>query len=280
VGDIGVADSRRFSRQIELSDPVDTLKTVAQMVDEALDGTPADHVAGICISAPWWTESDGTAIESRLPTLWNHINPQGTFWEYLGWEAPVSFHWQPFTALLGELADGKAVGQDHVVYVDWSEEITATALDRQPDGEIWIGRDRRQGTIGHVPLLNSSNRERCSCGGTGCLVATAGESALIEHNLFSEQGINAAAEDVAQVIGRSAMLMNPALLILGGSVVSQIRPDWKKFLQALYQFTPPILMERVQVEIGSGSDALEGSLQAALEEDKVTSSLARLMTTA
>jgi predicted NBD/HSP70 family sugar kinase len=167
----------------------------------------------------------------------------------MGWDAfdvPARVN-QEFSAkvLVDNDVNVMALGERHVTYPDVDHLIFLKAATGIGSGIISDGRLQRgaQGTagdIGHV-RVSSGGDVSCHCGNFGCLEAIASGPAIIK-KLVAEglpirntsdlidatkrtkveaiQAVRQAGRDIGEVLSTCVSLINPAVIVIGGSLAS------------------------------------------------------------
>lgn len=167
----------------------------------------------------------------------------------LGWDAfdvPARVN-QEFSAkvLVDNDVNVMALGERHVTYPDVDHLIFLKAATGIGSGIISDGRLQRgaQGTagdIGHV-RVSSGGEVSCHCGNFGCLEAVASGPAIIK-KLVAEglpirntsdlidatkrtkveaiQAVRQAGRDIGEVLSTCVSLINPQVIVIGGSLAS------------------------------------------------------------
>ena len=225
-------------------DPDGTRALIVELLNAALENVPGsrDRLMGIGVSMP-------TPVDPKRPyTLPDVVLPA---WEgRSGFEALNERYGVPVfvdnDANLGAVAErwwGSAQGVDDFTYIKLATGIGAGQM---LNGEIYRGTASMAGEIGHVSIDPAG--EPCLCGNRGCLTTFAGASALLKRaeELLPDypgsvlQGVEltltaleeaalqddplaldvlrGAAHHLGVAIAGLLNLMNPAAVILGGSV--------------------------------------------------------------
>ncbi len=196
---------------------------------------------------------------------------------------PVYMEPESITKALVEHSLGGARGVKNWIHVTADEGIGGGFY---VDGHLLRGRDAMAGEIGHLTVATGP---RCKCGRMGCLEAIAAPPAIIRQYAESS-GNSAAALSISTVIARaragdvnarSALdlaahylglalshlvnLLNPSLIILGGSLAAAedlLLPTLRKEMAC---HTLPPLLQGVQITTTSlGEDvALKGAASLA-----------------
>jgi predicted NBD/HSP70 family sugar kinase len=148
---------------------------------------------------------------------------------------PVKVANNSHLASLAEATWGAGRDHDTVLYIHWSSGIGGGWVANR---SLSPGAHGMAGEIGHVSIEPEHGPD-CYCGGRGCLEMLAGLEALIRqtagsgHGFTDQQGLLAAAaagdtravsllqsaaRQVGQVIAAAAVLLDPAIVVLGGEV--------------------------------------------------------------
>jgi len=140
--------------------------------------------------------------------------------------------------LLGEAAKGAAIGLTDVIAITIGTGIGGALL---VDGHVVRGRTCVAGNIGHVPSPEAGDR-RCPCGRPGHLEAFASGAAMTavyrersgqqvadlrevaqrarSGDDLAEEVLRAGAAAVGRIVGGLVNVLDPALILLGGGVLS------------------------------------------------------------
>ena len=101
------------------------------------------------------------------------------------------------------------------------------------DGKPILGNDGAAGELGHIPIWDKT--DLCNCGNEGCMESHVGGKYLVElqktdfpdveiHELFAKKGdtpqIDRYLEHLSLPITTEINILNPAVIILGGGVLS------------------------------------------------------------
>lgn len=101
------------------------------------------------------------------------------------------------------------------------------------DGKPLVGNDGSAGELGHIPVWDKT--DICNCGNEGCMESHVGGKYLVElqkttfpdvdiHDLFAERGdapeLDRYVEHLSLPITTEINILNPAVIILGGGVLS------------------------------------------------------------
>jgi predicted NBD/HSP70 family sugar kinase len=212
----------------------------------------------------------------RSPTIlsgWVGLNPAEVLTERLGVRVVVEN--DAVLGACGEHRRGAGQGHDHVLYVKASDGIGAALV---LDGVSYRGARGLAGEIGHTRLENSA--ELCRCGNRGCLesvvsLSTVRQQLQLAHpgrdfatlddlgdDPVTERIFNEAGRTMGRVFSDLCNLINPDLLVLGGTLGCAHPALVEGVRQSIDRFAQPATAEMVQVvAAGLGSRAeLQGAL--------------------
>lgn len=186
---------------------------------------------------------------------------------------------------IGELRAGHARGQREFFFVKLGPGIGAGIVSR---GELLYGDRGAAGEIGHISVIDENGRA-CVCGRTGCLVTVAGEPALREDaELAARAGqsefllsvltrgdtisiatlmagvligdrvslelLTRAAEYTGRVLAELVNALNPALILIGGSVVAEADFLLATIRRVIYERALPLASRDLEVAYSPLSD--------------------------
>ncbi|WP_218671333.1 ROK family transcriptional regulator [Microbispora sp. GKU 823] len=303
--EIGVADlSGRVLESVE--EPVDIadgpeviMARVEQLVDgllaRAVEGRsvwgigvgvpgPVEFATGLPVSPPIMPGWDGYPIRDRLSRRY---------------DAPTWVDNDVNLLALGELRTNPTIGDaQDLLYVKIGTGIGAGLVS---GGRLHRGTNGCAGDIGHIAVPEAEN-VICRCGNAGCLEAVAGGAALAREGrrLAESGGSRVLAEilaakgtlttaDVTVAAGRGdaaarALLAragrlvgtalatlvsfyNPALVVLGGGVVSAGDHVLAAIREAVYRRSLPLATRTLRIEPTSlGEAGLAGAVHLVLDE--------------
>ena len=196
------------------------------------------------------TKKDLLAIGIGLPGPVEHSTgkpaspPIMLGWD--GFDVPARVN-QEFSAkvLVDNDVNVMALGERHVTYPDVDNLIflkAATGIGSGiiSGGELQRGSQGTAGDIGHV-RVSSGGDVSCHCGNFGCLEAVASAPAIIKKlvddglpirntsdlidavkraKVEAIQAVRQAGRDIGEVLSTCVSLMNPAVIVIGGSLSS------------------------------------------------------------
>lgn len=304
--DIGVADlSGRVLAQVEEAiDIADGPDVVLGRVEELVDGLLADHAAGqqvwgIGVGVPGPVEfASGLPVAPPIMPGWDGYPIRARFSRR--WKAPTWVDNDVNLLALGELRTNRsAADAQDLLYVKIGTGIGAGLVSA---GRLHRGSNGCAGDIGHVAVAEAEN-VICRCGNAGCLEAVAGGAALArEGRRLAETGgsavmaeilaatgsltaadVTAAAErgdaPARALLGRAGRLVgttlatlvsfyNPALVVLGGGVVSAGDHVLAAIRESVYRRSLPLATRTLRIEPSSLGEAagLAGAVHLVLDE--------------
>lgn len=170
-----------------------------------------------------------------------------------------------------------AIGERHLTYPDVDHLIFLKAATGIGSGIISDGRLQRgaQGTagdIGHVRVSRGDNIA-CHCGNFGCLEAVAGAPAVVQNvNLAglpvrnssdlidatkrakteAIQAVRQAGRDIGEVLSICVSLMNPEIIVIGGSLASAGEHLIAGVREVVYSRSMPLASENLSIVQSKG----------------------------
>lgn len=241
------ADPARYERRTvdEIDDADAALEWVARAIEQRLAelGRSADDVVGVGVAIAGPVDRDRGILRTPLfravpesPPDWQLFGVRDHLRRRLGWEnVPFLIDNDSNLRALAEYTWGAARPREdrryeNVIYLDWSHGIGAGLI---LGGELYFGAGVA-GEIGHA-VIDADGPECPRCGNRGCLEALAAWPALrrqirdapsVDAALqlardgdgAAQRAFAAAAERVAQVLGPLISILNPDLVLIGGTI--------------------------------------------------------------
>jgi predicted NBD/HSP70 family sugar kinase len=214
-------------------DVAHVVESVAQMVEDLLEGHREVRCLGIGVAIPGTVGSDDGLVRFAPNLGWVDAPFAQLLFERVG--LGVSVGNDANLGVVAEHVRGAAAGHDDVAYLSGSVGIGGGFL---VGGTLLAGAHGYAGEIGHI--LVDVNGPRCRCGNIGCWEMKVGENQLltragrlpgggpvgvtevIEAAVAGEPRARDAVNDVADWIGvglRAVInLFNPEIIVLGGSL--------------------------------------------------------------
>lgn len=173
---------------------------------------------------------------------------------------------------LGERAASRP-GEQNLVFLKVATGIGAGIIS---GGQLQRGADGTAGDIGHVPVSRAEG-VRCRCGNTGCLEAVAASPAVVtslldqgheatltadiirltrEGNLTALQTVRQAGRDIGEALSLYVAIMNPAVIIIGGSMAQAGEHLVAGIREIVYSRSTPLTTQHLSiVQSQTGPDA-------------------------
>ena len=165
-----------------------------------------------------------------------------------------------------------ALGERHLTYPDVDHLIflkAATGIGSGiiSDGHLQRGSQGTAGDIGHVRVSRGDNIA-CRCGNYGCLEAVAGSPAVIKNvndaglpvrnmsdlvdatkrsKVEAIQAVRQAGRDIGEVLSTCVSLMNPSIIVIGGSMASAGEHLIAGVREAVYSRSMPLASESLSI---------------------------------
>ncbi|HVW16728.1 MAG TPA: ROK family protein, partial [Solirubrobacteraceae bacterium] len=164
---------------------------------------------------------------------------------------------------LGELVWGAARGVENAIYIKISTSIGAGLI---VNGRLFRGERGTAGEIGHMTV--EPDGRACFCGNRGCLLTVVGAQALLEQvghihgpTLTVEQLVELAEQGdrpttrvledagryVGVVIGMLCNVLNPARVVVGGTLAATGGPILDAVRVGARRHALPLTMEQVDI---------------------------------
>ncbi len=165
-----------------------------------------------------------------------------------------------------------ALGERHATYPDVNHLIflkAATGIGSGiiSDGHLQRGSQGTAGDIGHVRVSRGDN-VACHCGNYGCLEAVAGAPAIIKNvnaaglpvrnisdlidaakrgKVEAIQAVRQAGRDVGEVLSTCVSLINPEIIVIGGSLASAGEHLIAGVREVVYGRSMPLASENLSI---------------------------------
>ncbi|MFW6090336.1 MAG: ROK family protein [Actinomycetota bacterium] len=260
-----------------------TIDAITSLVGAAQQqaGLADDQVAGIAMGVPAPLDvATGVVTEEALLPDWAGIALHERLHAALGRPVAVDND-----ANLGAVALARRLDADSVVFVKVASGIGAgVALG----GRLWRGHSGTVGELGHL-TLDPGLSTVCHCGRRGCLetIASAGSirsalnsaldldvgisdvlGLLNEGNPVALQILEDAGEMLGRGLGLLAMLLNPAVIALGGPLIAVGEPWLHPVRRGFRRAVLPGVADRTRLILSPLRERTEavGALLAALDE--------------
>ena len=153
---------------------------------------------------------------------------------------------------------------DHLIFLKAATGIGSGIIS---DGHLQRGSQGTAGDIGHVRVSRGDNIA-CRCGNYGCLEAVAGAPAVIKNvneaglpvrnmsdlidvtkrgKVEASQAVRQAGRDIGEVLSTCVSLMNPSIIVIGGSMASAGEHLIAGVREAVYSRSMPLASEGLSI---------------------------------
>ncbi|MFD5278545.1 ROK family protein [Pseudarthrobacter sp. NPDC058362] len=264
--DLNATILARHSEAIDIAEgPEPVLNRVIEIGQKLLEDVGRDRrdLAGVGIGLPGPVEhSSGRPVKPPIMPGWDGFDVAGYVGERLATDVLVDndvnimaigeryAHWQDFqNVLLVKVATGIGAG------------IIS-------NGEIQRGADGTSGDLGHVRVPDGEDVQ-CRCGNTGCLEALASGPALAaklraegieattstdvvdlaaKGNVQAIHALRQAGRDLGEVLAFCVNLLNPSVIVVGGSLARAGDQLLAGVREAVYRRSLPLATSRLRIE--------------------------------
>lgn len=180
---------------------------------------PRARAAGVSFGGPF-DFANQTCVRSMHIPGWDGVDISARLERAL--HVPTMTDNDANVAALGEYAQAAPNDRDPMLYVTVSTGVGAAII---ANNQLVRGAHSLAGELGHLPI---GHDKACNCGQTGCL-ERAVSGFWIEHDngvsaaeyLSDQSNFDAWLTDLAQGLWSSTVLLDPALIVLGGGMTSQ-----------------------------------------------------------
>ena len=253
--------------------PEAVLDTVAELAAELLEqaGRSARDLLAVGVGVPGPVEhSTGRPINPPIMPGWHGFDVPGYLGEKLG--APVLVDNDVNVMSVGE-REAAWPDVENLIFVKVATGIGAGIIC---NGELLRGADGVAGDIGHIRVPRGEDK-LCRCGNYGCLEALAsgvavaaklreagldardGRDVVALVNSGDQQAVHAvrqAGRDVGEVLSACLSMMNPAVIVIGGSMALTGEHFIAGVREVVYSRTMPLATQHLRiVQSASGLDA-------------------------
>ncbi|MFD7287141.1 ROK family protein [Streptomyces sp. NPDC059863] len=277
--------------------PITVLDWVVATIRRLLDEADRDvgDLAGIGIGLPGPVEhASGRPICPPIMPGWDGYDVPAHVRRH--WDVPVLVDNDVNLMALGEHVTAHPE-LDHLLFIKVATGIGAGIISGR---RLLRGAVGAAGDLGHVAAPHVSD-VLCTCGNTGCLEAVASGRAIIEHlaavgvpamtnsdvvalvrdgNTAATQAVRQAGRRVGEIIATCVSLLNPELVVIGGSLAQAGESLIAGAREVVYGRTHPLATARLQIVpattgIRSGViGAAAMAIQHALTADRLDAALA------
>ncbi|MGO3758544.1 MAG: ROK family transcriptional regulator [Agrococcus casei] len=235
---------------------------------------------GIGLAAPIERET-GRPVDPPIMPLWRDFDVRSWLAPHIS--VPILVEKDVNIMALGEFVSNPA-GRSNMIFAKISTGIGAGVMT---GGALQRGEQGLAGDIGHVRVENGGSTP-CHCGNVGCLEAIASGPALAaaltakgieartsqdvvelvrKGNLEAMQLVRQAGRDLGEVLAMCVSLLNPATIILGGTLADAGENLLAGVREGVYARSMPLAAQTLTIthaESGS-SAALRGAAALAID---------------
>lgn len=285
------------SAQIDVAEgPEAVLSWVAKSGSELLasSGRAGDLIAiGVGLPGPV-EHSTGRPVNPPIMPGWNRYDVVGRLTEHFG--VPVLVDNDVNIMALGE-REIAWPEVDHLLFVKVATGIGSGVIS---GGFLQRGAQGTAGDIGHV-YVSRGSQIPCHCGNRGCLEALASGPAIAKAlselsipaassqdvvelvrsgNIEAIQAVRQAGRDVGEVLTTCVSLINPSVIVIGGSMAQAGEHLIAGVREVVYTRSMPLATEHLQItqsKVGSNAAIFGASLlaiQHALSPERVDAMVA------
>lgn len=284
-------------REISLG-PVSAMEWLRHAALLLLDqsGRSLDEVVGVGIGLPGPVEfSTGRPINPPIMPGWDRFDLPGALRETFS--APVLIDNDVNIMALGERTSAWQETTD-LIFVKVATGIGAGIIS---GGSLRRGSHGAAGDIGHVALSRAAQTP-CACGNRGCLEAVASGRAIAEEltrtgtpastpgdvvrlvkagDLAAIQLVRQAGRDLGEVLTTCVSLMNPSLILIGGTMAQAAEHLVAGVREVVYARSIPLSTEHLTIapSRAAGDAAILGAahlaIDAALSPERIAAALGR-----
>lgn len=276
--------AERFE-SIRIADgPEIVLERVGALAQELLDEDPqrGSALLAVGVGLPGPVEfGSGRPVNPPIMPGWDRFDVAGVLGARFG--VPVLVDNDVNIMALGERALHWP-GVDHLLYVKVATGIGCGVIS---GGLLQRGAQGTAGDIGHVQLERATEVP-CGCGNRGCLEAVASGPAVARAlralgvdapdaqavidlvrngQLDAIQAVRAAGRDVGSVLSTCVSLINPSVIVIGGSMAQAGEHVIAGVREVVYSRSMPLATEHLHIDQSRAGDraAIHGAAILAVE---------------
>ncbi len=300
VSDLSGHRLQEDARDIDVTQGPDAvLRIVVEVADALLvkSGGPLTDLLAIGVGLPGPVEhSSGRPINPPIMPGWDRFDVPGALREHF--DVPVLVDNDVNIMALGE-RDAAWPEADHLIFVKVATGIGSGVIS---GGLLQRGAQGVAGDIGHVQVPHGQD-VRCHCGNSGCLEALAsgpavaaklrgqgleavGNDDVVElvklGNIAAIQAVRQAGRDVGEVLTACISLMNPSVIVIGGSMAQTGEHFIAGVREMVYTRTMPLATQHLQIvqsSAGLNAGVLGASMLAihdGMSPERIDAMVARL----
>lgn len=227
------------------------------------------RLVGVGIGLPGpVAQASGRPVKPPIMPGWDGFDVVGTIRDALG--VPVLVDNDVNIMALGERAFAWP-DVDDLLFVKVATGVGAGLISH---GQLQRGADGTAGDLGHVRVARGEGVP-CSCGNTGCLEAVASGAALARAltaqgvpaagstdvvelasagNVAAVQALRQAGRDLGEVLATCVNLLNPRVVVLGGSLAAAGEHIMAGVHEVVYHRSPPLATANLRIVLSRARD--------------------------
>ena len=259
-GTTTAADAFEYDPAME---PADVFEQIGTAVRSLLEPVPSEKVIGVGVTVPGPVDPDGRTLLLPLNLPWRDV-PIADILEPIV-DIPVTVDHNVRTMALAEARFGSGRGLDSVAFVYLRTGLGAGLV---VEGQPFAGGVRGAIALGHVRVVEDGLP--CICGSNGCLETIVSGPALAaaaerldlagdadpltllweaaRENLEAAEVVDEIVEHLALALSTVVNLLNPELLLLGGSLATTPDSFVTRLEREIRQAVFPLIRETVRIE--------------------------------
>ena len=268
LGATAAADAFEYDPEMEPNGVVEQIGTAVRSLLEPL---PPEKVIGVGVTVPGPVDPDGRTLLLPLNLAWRNVPIADILEPVVG--IPVTIDHNVRSMALAEARFGSGRGLESVAFVYLRTGLGAGLV---VEGQPFAGGVRGAIALGHVRVVEDGLP--CICGSSGCLetivsgpalaaaaerLGLAGDADPLTLLWGAAQEDRVAAEVVGEIVEHLALalstvvnLLNPELLLLGGSLATTPDSFVTRLERGIRQAVFPLIRETVRIESSDlGMDA-------------------------
>ncbi|MDN5855655.1 MAG: ROK family protein, partial [Actinomycetia bacterium] len=261
-------DAFEYDTEME---PTDVFERIGAAIRSLLELVPSEKVRGVGVTVPGPVDPYGRTLLLPLNLPWRDV-PIADILEPIV-DRPVTVDHNVRTMALAEARFGSGRGLDSVAFVYLRTGLGAGLV---LDGQPFAGGMRGAIALGHVRVVEDGLP--CICGSSGCLETIVSGPALAaaaerlnltgnsdpltllweaaQEDLQAAEVVDEIVEHLALALSTLVNLLNPELLLLGGSLATTPDSFVTRLEQGIRQAVFPLIRETVRIEASNlGMDA-------------------------
>lgn len=243
--------------------PNDVMEQIGAAIRSLLEPVPSEKVAAVGVTVPGPVDADGRTLLLPLNLPWRDVPIADVLEPIVG--VPVTVDHNVRSMALAESRFGSGRGHDSVAFVYLRTGLGAGLV---VEGQPFAGGMRGAIALGHVRVVEDGLP--CVCGSSGCLETIVSGPALAaaadrlnltgdldpltllweaaQADARAAEVINEVFEHLTLALSTVVNLLNPELLLLGGSLATTPDGFIARLERGIRQAVFPLIRETVHIE--------------------------------